>query len=268
MIVVKKIVMILCMVMLCIPTIIKADYIDPNDLLVEDNEVHYTEEYEMKSKDGGITNYAFIYKIEGRQWYIENIIGPTDCKEGYLYLKNLKTGKIIQLVSEPVNVFVSDEADKGVYFVYKDNIFYVDYSGQNIKNIYCSTQSIEEGVLECIKDELYFCEDGKIVKLNLKKREKSILADGSNITMLWVKSYHEIVYSDDGYNTLNYVDYDNKIHTVATTQVEMNVLFEGESSYVRTKIEHFSSCTSQDNCWCIAVKSSKLTIGFTVIDLR
>ncbi|MDO4378657.1 MAG: hypothetical protein Q4C64_05850 [Erysipelotrichia bacterium] len=160
----KLLISVLCIMMMCFSVNVKAENdINPQDLFVENNEVSYTDEFEMDFEIDGLTYYPFVYRTDNL-WFIENVIGPTNCQEGYLYVKNLDTGRIIQLVSQRIGIF--RETDNGLYFIYANNVFFVTYDGQNIEKIYNSNGIINNNILELNGNDLYFCEDNKIVKYN------------------------------------------------------------------------------------------------------
>ena len=200
--------------------------VNAQDLLVENNEVIYTEEFEMNIDKGGITLFPFIYR-DNNEWFVNNVIGPTNCQEGYLYVKNLDTGRIIQLLSQPVDVFY--ENSEGLYFIYANNIFFVTYDGQNIEKIYSSNGIINNNILELRGNDLYFCEDNKIVKYNTVTEDKTTITRASNVTMLYIKSNNEIVYEEN--NNIHYIDGRSgarSTNRIITDEYEYNNLFVSE----------------------------------------
>ena len=135
--------------------------VDIDDLVVNDKTVNYTEDFEMTFEIDELDYYPFIYH-ESNEWFIENVIGPTSCQEGYLYSKNLESGQIIKLVSQPVEIFREEES--GVYFICENNLFLVDYNGNNIEKVYAANGVLNTEILEVDGDDIYFCEGNKIVK--------------------------------------------------------------------------------------------------------
>ena len=216
--------------------------VDIDDLVVNDKTVNYTEDFEMTFEIDGLDYYPFIYH-ESNEWFIENVIGPTSCQEGYLYSKNLESGQIIKLVSQPVEIFREDES--GVYFIYSNNIFFVDYNGNNIENVYAANGVLNTGILEVDGDDIYFCEGNKIVKYNRNNDMKSIVTNANDVYMLYVKSDNELIYKDsygmcylnkgeDNYNKVTILDEFSNLFSIGenleinslsstTTQIDSNL---------------------------------------------
>lgn len=188
----KKIVIyIMCFIMLITNNVL-AHNVSEDDLLVSNNTVEYLTRFNLTIDTNGIVYYPFIYQ-KNNEWFNERVIGNAKCNEGYLYSKNLNTGVIKQLVSVPVGVFRENQT--GVYFIYRNSIYYVDYNGISIDIIYNSSAQLQQNLLERYDDELYFVEANKIVKYNIENKRKTVLADAGVTTMLFVKSANEIVYS-------------------------------------------------------------------------
>lgn len=223
----KIIVVFLCLVTLSLNLVVQAsNNVDTEDLIVTNNEVTYTDEFEMDFEVEGLTYYPFVYD-ENNTWFIENVIGPTNCQQGYLYVKNLDTGNIIKLVSQPVDVIRTK--GNGGYFIYMNNIFYVTYDNGNIVKIYESNGTLNNSILEIYEDELYFCENNKIVKYNEETREKNNIATANNVTMLYIKSDKEVVYEEN--NNIHYIDRRTAArgttNRIITNEYEYNSLFVG-----------------------------------------
>lgn len=223
----KIIVVFLCLVTLSLNLVVQAsNNVDAEDLIVDNNEVTYTDEFEMDFEVDGLTYYPFVYD-ENNTWFIENVIGPTNCQQGYLYVKNLDTGNIIKLVSQPVDVIRTK--GNGGYFIYMNNIFYVTYDNGNIVKIYESNGTLNNSILEIYEDELYFCENNKIVKYNEETRTKNNIATANNVTMLYIKSDKEVVYEEN--NNIHYIDRRTAArgttNRIITNEYEYNSLFVG-----------------------------------------
>ncbi len=225
----KLLISVLCIMMMCFSVNVKAENdINPQDLFVENNEASYTDEFEMDFEIDGLTYYPFVYRADN-VWFIENVIGPTNCQEGYLYVKNLDTGRIIQLVSQPIDIF--RETDNGLYFIYANNVFFVIYDGQSIEKIYGSNGILNNNILELRNNDLYFCEDNKIVKYNTVTEDKTTVVRASNVTMLYIKSDNEIVYEEN--NNIHYIDGRSgarSTNRIITDEYEYNNLFVENAS--------------------------------------
>ena len=185
-------------------TSVFASNVDADDLSVKNNTVSYTESFKITVDTAGIVNYMFIYD-SNNEWFVNNLIGPTDCQNGYFYVKNLETGNITKLVSQPIDVFV--EYENGAYFIYGNSIFYVDYNG-NIQKIFNSDSVLNSSILELQNGNLYYCEGSKIVKYNINTQSKTTVARASNVSMLYIKSDKEMVYeSNDEIYYVNHIFY-------------------------------------------------------------
>lgn len=174
---------IVCVTMLLTSSVFALD-VDVNDLTVQNNAVKYTDNFEITVDTVEIVNYMFIYD-SNNEWFVNNLIGPTDCQDGYLYVKNLETGKIIKLVSQPIEVFA--EYGNGAYFIYGNSIFYVDYNG-NIQKVLNSNGVLNSTILELQNGNLYFCDGSKIVKYNINTQSKTTVARASDVSLLYIKS--------------------------------------------------------------------------------
>ncbi len=215
----KLMITIICIVMM-LTTSVFAHNEAADNLHVQDNTVDYLEEFELIIDKASLTYYPFIYQ-KGNDWFNENVIGPADCQEGYLYSKNLNTGVIKQLVSVPVDVF--REVENGVYFIHGDTIYFTDYNGEEIKIVYQCANSLQQNILEKYNEELYFVEAEKIIKYNVYNEEKNVLAEVTEVDMLYVRSEDEIVYSSNG--EIHYVNNKNNYNMIIEEEAEINQLF-------------------------------------------
>lgn len=220
----KKIISyLLCVVVLLSTVCVNAsNSVDIEELVVADKYVAYTEEFDMSFEIDGLDYYPFIYHASN-EWFIDNVIGQTTCQEGYLYSKNLNSGQIIKLVSQPVDIYRSTEY--GLYFIYSNSIFLVDYNGNNMEKIYESNGVLNTNILEVDNDYIYFCEGNKIVKYDLDSERKSVVALANNVDMLYIKSNDEIVYQNN--NEIHYVNssVNNNVDTVVSKESEVFNLF-------------------------------------------
>ncbi len=215
----KLMITIICIVMM-LTTSVFAHNEAVDNLHVQDNTVDYLEEFELTIDKASLTYYPFIYQKDN-EWFNENVIGPADCQEGYLYSKNLNTGVIKQLASVPVDVF--REVENGVYFIHGDAIYFTDYNGEEIKIVYQCANSLQQNILEKYNEELYFVEAEKIIKYNVYNEEKNVLAEVTEVDMLYVRSEDEIVYSSNG--EIHYVNNKNNYNMIIEEEAEINQLF-------------------------------------------
>ncbi len=219
----QLLVSLICITMLLNSSVF-ASNVDADDLTVQNNTVSYTESFEITVDTAGIVNYMFIYD-SNNEWFVNNLIGPTDCQNGYFYVKNLETGNITKLVSQPIDVFV--EYENGAYFIYGNSIFYVDYNG-NIQKVFNSDSILNSSILELQNGNLYYCEGSKIVKYNINTQSKTTVARASNVSMLYIKSDNEMVYESN--DEIYYVNNDSTQRSVReiTDEYEYNSLFGEE----------------------------------------
>lgn len=220
----NQIVTVIICVALLLPFNILANDTDTQSLEVSNDLVSYTDEFEIDIETADVIYYPFIYD-SNNEWFVDNLIGPTNCQNGYLYVKNLETGNITKLVSQPINVFA--QFNNGVYFIFGNSIYYVDFNG-NIQETFSSNSALNSTILELQNGNLYFCEGSKIIKYNINNQTKTTVARASNVSMLFIKSDSEIVYKA---NDNTYYVNNNSIERstrIITDEYEYNSLF-GES---------------------------------------
>ncbi len=172
-------------------------------LLVENNVIQYDRKFKMDYKIPFIKHFPFIYSEEN-EFHNKYVIGPADCKEGYLYSKDLETGIIRQLVSVPVSVIREDES--GVHFIYGNAILKVDFFGENIELIYSTNKKISNDFLVLMDNTLFFKEeDGDIVKFDIASARKDVIFHDDKVIDLLAYSDNEFFfkYNDDEFLMYN-----------------------------------------------------------------
>ena len=128
--------------------------------------------------------FPFIYSEDGDfEWFVVNVIGPNSCEQGYLYVKNLDTSEIVQILDQPVESF--RETHDYLYCVTDDmEIIQVDYSGQQPMVI--RTASTEDILsLDYYNDNLYFVVDNQVHQYNLVTRIETVLVEYDNIISIY-----------------------------------------------------------------------------------
>ena len=105
--------------------------------------------------------FSFIYtNDEGWAWFRE-YIGPNECEEGYLYVKDTISGRITKLLNEPARAF--DETYDDIYCITESNkIIKVPHTGGAVTVLY----EAQQGELTYIehRDALFmFLEDEKVM---------------------------------------------------------------------------------------------------------
>lgn len=217
----KILISVICLLMLFTFNVYASD-IEPSGLEVDNNSVSYTSKFEMDFTVDGLTYYPFIYSSgDGFRWFVEKVVGPTNCKDGYLYVKNLVTGQIKQLVSRSVKVIRT--RGNGGYFIYGNCIFYVSYEDGGIEKIYSSIRNLDEKVLEISDNKLYFCQGDKIVRFDIESRQKNNIIQANNVSKIFVKSAQEIIYDVNG--EVHCFDGRQNIDKVITNGYEINRLY-------------------------------------------
>lgn len=217
------VIVVVCLTLL-LPFNILANDTDSQSLEVSNNLVSYTDEFEIAIETADVVYYPFIYD-SNNEWFVDNLIGPTNCQNGYLYVKNLETGNIIKLISEPINVYA--QFNNGVYFIFGNSVYYVDFDG-NIQKTFSSSSVLNGSILELQNGNLYFCEGSKIIKYNINNQTKTTIARANNVSMLFIKSDNEIVYkANDNVYYINNNSVERSTRII-TDEYEYNRLF-GES---------------------------------------
>lgn len=105
--------------------------------------------------------FSFIYtNDEGWAWFRE-YIGPNECEEGYLYVKDTISGRITKLLNEPARAF--DETYDDIYCITESNkIIKVPHTGGAVTVVYEAQQGELTYIEHC--DALFmFLEDEKVM---------------------------------------------------------------------------------------------------------
>ena len=130
----NQIVTVIICVALLLPFNILANDTDTQSLEVSNDLVSYTDEFEIDIETADVIYYPFIYD-SNNEWFVDNLIDPTNCQNGYLYVKNLETGNITKLVSQPINVFA--QFNNGVYFIFGKRADLKQDASGGLQSQYC-----------------------------------------------------------------------------------------------------------------------------------
>lgn len=171
------------------------------------NNIVNSEKYQIEFNIDNMDYYPFIYSKKNK-WEIDNIIGESECEEGYLYSKDLRTNIIRKLINVKIDKF--SEADNKIYFIYDNCIYSVDYLGESINEIYKSSITLMNNVLLFDNNKLYFSENnfmccidlttGEINKVTCNKAIDNIYKDTDNNIL--INSENTIYkFSDESYLT-------------------------------------------------------------------
>ena len=149
---------------------------ETRELLLQDNIVKNTDD-NVRINTPLLDYFPFIYSTEkDREWFNENVIGKGDYKEGYLYAKERETNIVRQLVNQPVSKLREASDNSGVYFICDNGVYWVDYQGTKIKQLYFTKGVISGNILEQKDDKyLFFLEDNNLVRLNIEDNDLKII---------------------------------------------------------------------------------------------
>lgn len=192
------------------------------ELLVQDNIVKNTDN-DVKINTPLLDYFPFIYSTDKKEeWFNENVIGKGDYKEGYLYAKERETNIVRQLVSQPVSKLREASDNSGVYFICDNGVYWVDYQGTKIKQLYFTKGVISGNILEQKDDKyLFFLEDNNLVRLNIEDNDLKIIKEDLDISSLYVHNEYEM-----SYTTKEGKDFYLNLNTRENYEFEYNKFFE------------------------------------------
>lgn len=146
--------------------------------------------------NAGIRYFPFVYTMDdGFAWFRDNIIGTNDCCEGYLYVKDLQTGSIWQVLDEPVDFFEEYE-DLLICVINEGTWVSVSLDGQGERTLYTAQNPISHSI---IRDEnLYFNDGNTIVCLDVISGFANNIVACERIDYLYVsEDSTTIIWTDD-----------------------------------------------------------------------
>lgn len=121
--------------------------------------------------------YPFVYSETSA---LQNLtLGPTDCVDGYLYVKNNNTGEILQILDEPILAITVTKS--ALYCITEDSrIIKTDYTGETYELLYpASGNSLSS--LEYYNGALYFLDGNRVQKMDLSTGETITLYQQAGI---------------------------------------------------------------------------------------
>ena len=154
------------------------------DNIVESN--NFDVEFEIYN----MNYYPFIYSLKNK-WEIENIIGQSECEEGYLYSKDLNTNVIRKLINVKIEHFT--ESNDFIYFSYNNSIYSVDYLGNNIEKIYSNRSGQNISNLLYQDDILFFSEQNRLCAFNLESKKLSCYNNEKTINDIYIDTNNDII---------------------------------------------------------------------------
>ena len=195
---------------------------ETRELLLQDNIVKNTDD-NVRINTPLLDYFPFIYSTEkDREWFNENVIGKGDYKEGYLYAKERETNIVRQLVNQPVSKLREASDNSGVYFICDNGVYWVDYQGTKIKQLYFTKGVISGNILEQKDDKyLFFLEDNNLVRLNIEDNDLKIIKEDLDINSLYVHNEYEM-----SYTTKEGKDFYLNMNTRENYEFEYNKFFD------------------------------------------
>ncbi len=158
--------------------------------IVENNVINNDKEFIMDFEIEDMQYYPFVYST-ANQWEIDNVIGTSECEDGYLYSKELSTNIIRKLVN--VRVEKIAETNEEIFFLYENAIYSVDYLGQRVREIYNSNKILDKKVLMYNDGLLYFSEDNRLCYIDLRTNDVVKSSVIGEIDSLYVDTANNLV---------------------------------------------------------------------------
>ncbi|MGN1398407.1 MAG: hypothetical protein ACI4WG_00180 [Erysipelotrichaceae bacterium] len=188
-----------------------------------------SDNYDIEFDISDMEYYPFIYSLKNK-WEIDNIIGQSECEEGYLYSKDLNTNIIRKLINVKINHFT--ESKDLIYFAYNNNIYSVDYLGNNIEIVYSSKSELDSTNLLYHDNILFFTEHNILCALDLKNKKISYYNSSNTIDDIYVDSYNNIVLNSTeiiSYNTYGELSlYSSNLISSLNNNIERSVVPSSE----------------------------------------
>lgn len=132
-------------------------------------------------------------------WFRDNVIGPNECEEGVLYVKDLVEETIWPVTDEPVTAY--KELGTDLVYAIGNDIFKTDYFCNRI-HLYTANESITQMAKEA--NAIYFAENNHIKLLQVNTGLVEDLFACDDIATFAVNSIEEIVWSDHTGNLFQY----------------------------------------------------------------
>lgn len=176
----------------------------------------------LENKD---SHFPFIYSDDADFDWFRTYIGDCSfCVPGHLYVKNLNTGEINELVDEPVQLL--REAGDMLYCVTADglSIIQTDYQSGQVEVLYNAAQSITN--MEIQGSKLYFTEGDYVTFLDLVTNQTAVITLCPNISYLYPVSDTEFAWIAEGEDKT----YLYNAALATTEEVEFDALFPGDSA--------------------------------------
>ena len=143
--------------------------------------------------------FPFIYSDADDLVWVRKYVGDcSTCIEGHLYVKDMVTGEVKEIVSDAVKQL--RESEDTLYCITNDglSIIQTDCQGEKVTKIYKADYGMIDH-LEVYGNNLCFTEGDYVVSFDLKKSEKTVVGRGANVLYLypcqWVEKACEVEFT-------------------------------------------------------------------------
>lgn len=138
--------------------------------------------------------FPFIYSDADDLVWVRKYVGDcSTCIEGRLYVKDMVTGEVKEIVSDAVKQL--RESEDTLYCITNDglSIIQTDCQGKKVTEIYKADYGMIDH-LEVYGNNLCFTEGDYVVSFDLKKSEKTVVGRGANVLYLYPLTETEFVW--------------------------------------------------------------------------
>lgn len=185
-------VLVLLFVMQIMMPIYAKDYI--NISVIKDNVIESDKNFKL-GFDTDVEYYAFIFN-SSNLWEVEKIIGPSECEDGFLYVKEIDKNIIRKLVDVKINSFYED--NEKIYFPYNNGIYSIDYNGNNLELIIeIDNGVLNNNIIKIYNNKIYYCLDNCLMSYDISREKTDTLYNVNGMTDLYIKSENEFIYLID-----------------------------------------------------------------------
>ena len=162
------------------------DYVPFLDLVIAEGS------YEGDLED--LRYYPFVYSNDDSfKWFRDVVVGPNDCEEGHLYVKDQYTENIWEVLNGPVTMIQLN--DNTIYCILDENkLVEVDYFGNNYRELYCSSNALDN--LAIWGGNLYFTEKDNVKVIDTKTQEAKSIGSFKGISTFYIENEDSIVWED------------------------------------------------------------------------
>ena len=146
--------------------------------------------------------YPFVYSENDDFAWAREIIGDcSECVPGYLYVQDLCSKEIWQVLHQPVSLYRSN--NEQLYCIVGTTIVCTDYWGRNASTLYTAINGTLDN-MEYYGGKLYFSDGNAVRCFDLREKTVNTLATCENITLLSPVSDHEFVWGNSTGDTYLY----------------------------------------------------------------